>query len=208
MYYPPHHGRVGRGLWLLDTAGRGLTVATLIGFSGFVATVVVVIVRGVSTLDAWPWLFILGVGLGLGVLTIGAVAVASVVGGKLVMAQGTDRTVASNTERHLNLQATLLVTNTDPDHVLQPARVELRKLVIDGSSQRVRDEGHIFPLEGTTGRAAPGQTLPFSMVFNVTSLSSTAGARKSQGLGGRSVQPCAQGDRSVLPTSMAGPAAG
>jgi hypothetical protein len=158
---------------MIDTAGRIATVFTLIGFSAFIAGVIVVIVRATSRLPPWPWLFILGVALGVGVLSIGAIAVAGVVGGKLVIAQRADSCIAVDMKDFLMLQGVVLVSNTDPTQIIQPARIKIRKAQFDSGPGflRRRDRpqlqypAHILPTKGWA--AVPGETVAFNVLFHL-----------------------------------------
>ena len=167
----PRRSRLQRAVWVIDSYSRVLTVVAIfvaaIAVGGFVST----IVHSIGKLSL-PWLVTLGVSVGLLVVIALGLLVAGWLGGRVVAAQRRrhDWLTPAVEDRSSDpvLTAVVLVTNTDPEWTIQPTRIRLRKLRIDGVPKGQEVEGDILPVpDAAPWVIPPGQSRNFQVRFEI-----------------------------------------
>lgn len=169
VVFQPRRSGFQRGVWLLDAYGRGATLVTLAAAGGAVGGVTIGVVRAVSKLPPWPWLFILWASAGVLVFLLALIAVLGTVGGRLISSDPGEscwllRGIADGIG---SLEGQILVTNTDPTWVLHPTRVRARRVRSEKTKIKVPLEAFfmLLPPDKEPWPIEPGKTQPYRVVF-------------------------------------------
>ena len=160
---------IQRGVWLLDSYGRVVTLVAVGGLSVGIAAVAVSIFHAVSKLSPWPWLFYFWGGLGITLFVMGTLAVIGLIGGKLIVSERANSCWSDSTSAPnygYVLTGTLLITNTDPNLSLHPTRVRIGEVKLDGEKEELKFEGTLMPATQQHGwEIAAGRSAQYRVDF-------------------------------------------
>lgn len=148
-----------KAVWLVDTAGRVVTVIVLVGFAVAVGSVTAGVLRAVSHLPA-TWLALLSGGLAVIVFVVGFVLVMQVLAEGLHLSQQADScwVVQEPAIDTTVLTAAVLIANADPAQLLRSVSIKIDKVNVDGKRRPGEMQGRIMKPPSALTDIRPGRS--------------------------------------------------
>jgi len=168
----PRRGWLQRAVWLLDSYGRALTVAALVGAAVSPAAFLTAVIHGATRLTL-PWVIVIGASVAVFLMVVGALAVVTWLGGRIVVAQEADMCWVDQggNPAVTQLTGTVLLTNTDPDWVVHPVQVRVRDVEVDGRKSPGEFQARLRLITREDPLVHPGEIARYG--FSVRGLTAT-----------------------------------